>query len=253
MNFQNILKINKNLKVLFCNKLLKENIYIEDLENIKKITPTKIHYQDKIVDVENGVQTANYTAKYSECKKLMKLLRKESRKLLKRHGQIIIKKDGSRKYEEEKDIVSDQPIIYFWVANKIIFYVGKAWNGWNGKNGRAGQHQAGWRKHCMTVDGDIEYDQKAKEENQNILDCLNEKQSATLEVWTIPVHQLKITDEQKLNELSPFQNRRIPQVFVNIIDDLEKIFIFICQPLLNEKEKNGNSVNIETLNNILPN
>jgi len=212
MNFQDILKIKPaNLKVLFCNKL------IDDL-----------------------TVPANYVAKYSSFRQLKTLLW-DTRQIVK-HGRVNILPNGTREYTAE--IESDEPVIYFWISEQRIFYVGKAGNGWSN---RSIQHQNGWNR-------------KAEEEriskNRLLLENIFPEHPTGFNrhhgfaVVTIPVNQLTIKYPEQLEALSPFKNI-IPPVSVNIIDELEKIFIFICQPQLNTTHKNGDGVNFEILKNIL--
>jgi len=212
MNFQDILKIKPaNLKVLFCNKL------IDDL-----------------------TVPANYVAKYSSFRQLKTLLW-DTRQIVK-HGRVNILPNGTREYTAE--IESDEPVIYFWISEQRIFYVGKAGNGWSN---RSIQHQNGWNR-------------KAEEEriskNRLLLENIFPEHPTGFNrhhgfaVVTIPVNQLTIKYPEQLEALSPFKNI-IPPVSVNIIDELEKIFIFICQPQLNKTHKNGYGVNFEILKNIL--
>ena len=212
MNFQDILKIKPaNLKVLFCNKL------IDDL-----------------------TVPANYVAKYSSFRQLKTLLW-DTRQIVK-HGRVNILPNGTREYTAE--IESDEPVIYFWISEQRIFYVGKAGNGWSN---RSIQHQNGWNR-------------KAEEEriskNRLLLENIFPEHPTGFNrhhgfaVVTIPVNQLTIKYPEQLEALSPFKNI-IPPVSVNIIDELEKIFIFICQPQLNTTHKNGYGVNFEILKNIL--
>jgi len=212
MNFQDILKIKPaNLKVLFCNKL------IDDL-----------------------TVPANYVAKYSSFRQLKTLLW-DTRQIVK-HGRVNILPNGTREYTAE--IESDEPVIYFWISEQRIFYVGKAGNGWSN---RSIQHQNGWNR-------------KAEEEriskNRLLLENIFPEHPTGFNrhhgfaVVTIPVNQLTIKNPEQLEALSPFKNI-IPPVSVNIIDELEKIFIFICQPQLNTTHKNGYGVNFEILKNIL--
>jgi len=212
MNFQDILKIKPaNLKVLFCNKL------IDDL-----------------------TVPANYVAKYSSFRQLKTLLW-DTRQIVK-HGRVNILPNGEREYTAE--IESDEPVIYFWISEHRIFYVGKAGNGWSN---RSKQHQNGWNR-------------KAEEEriskNRLLLENIFPEHPTGFNlhhgfaVLTIPVNQLTINYPEQLEALSPFKNI-IPPVSVNIIDELEKIFIFICQPQINTTHKNGDGVNFEILKNIL--
>jgi len=212
MNFQDILKIKPaNIKVLFCNKL------IDDL-----------------------TVPANYVAKYSSFRQLKTLLW-DTRQIVK-HGRVNILPNGEREYTAE--IESDEPVIYFWISQQRIFYVGKASNGWSN---RSRQHQNGWNR-------------KAEEEriskNRLLLENNFPKHPTGFNrhhgfaAVTIPVNQLTIKYPEQLEVLSPFKNI-IPPVSVNIIDELEKIFIFICQPQLNTTHKNGYGVNFEILKNIL--
>jgi len=235
MNFQDILKIKPaNIKVLFCNKL------IDDLTDITKITKNNISYQDRVVPVDDSVKNANYVAKYSSFKQLKTLLW-DTRQIVK-HGRVNILPNGEREYTAE--IESDEPVIYFWISQQRIFYVGKASNGWSN---RSRQHQNGWNR-------------KAEEEriskNRLLLENNFPKHPTGFNhhhgfaVVTIPVNQLTIKYPEQLEVLSPFKNI-IPPVSVNIIDELEKIFIFICQPQLNTTHKNGAGVNFEILKNIL--
>ena len=212
MNFQDILKIKPaNLKVLFCNKL------IDDL-----------------------TVPANYVAKYSSFRQLKTLLW-DTRQIVK-HGRVNILPNGEREYTAE--IESDEPVIYFWISEHRIFYVGKAGNGWSN---RSKQHQNGWNR-------------KAEEEriskNRLLLENIFPEHPTGFNlhhgfaVLTIPVNQLTIEDQTQLNDLSPFE-KEIPSVPVDIIDELEKIFIFICQPQINTTHKNGDGLNFEILKNIL--
>ena len=212
MNFQDILKIKPaNLKVLFCNKL------IDDL-----------------------TVPANYVAKYSSFRQLKTLLW-DTRQIVK-HGRVNILPNGEREYTA--DIESDEPVIYFWISQQRIFYVGKASNGWSNMSR---QHQNGWN-------GKPEEERISK--NRLLLENIFPEHPTGFNlhhgfaVLTIPVNQLTINYPEQLEALSPFKNI-IPPVSVNIIDELEKIFIFICQPQINTTHKNGDGVNFEILKNIL--
>ena len=167
----------------------------------------------------------NGVVKYSEWDILKRLLIMEPEN----SGYIDI--DGeSRKYKPKKNI-SLNPVIYFWVEKSTgkIVYVGKAGKG---LEKRLTEHEGGWKDENNKAQKNIPI------ENQRLI------------IWTIPVHQLPITDEELLRGLSPFE-RNIEEISVDIIDQIEKIFIFICQPLLNTHHKNGNSVDIAMLENIL--
>ena len=247
MKFQDIVKIKRaNIKVLFCSELIEppilRNELIDDLTDIKNITIKNIIYQNgKKAAIGDSVKDATYVAKYSSFEELKKLLW-DSGRLLEEHGRVIIDRNGERKYIATSK--SNKPVIYFWISEDRIFYVGKAGNGWS-KRSRG--HQNGW-------------DRKAREEriikNNLLLENIFPEHPAGFNphhgfaVVTIPVNQLTIESPEQLEALSPFKNA-IPPVSVNIIDELEKIFIFICQPQLNKAHKNGDGVNFEILKNIL--
>jgi len=242
MKFQDILKIKTaNLRVFFCNELINDHELIDDLTDINKITINYITYQNRVVPVDDSVKNADYVAKYSSFEQLQTLLR-DSERLLKEHGGVNILPNGEREYTAS--IESDQPVIYFWISEDRIFYVGKAGNGWSN---RSKQHQNGW-------------DGKAKKKRESINTSLLKKiypeyptgfnHHHEFAVVTIPVNQLTIKDPAQLKALSPFENK-IRSVPVDIIDELEKIFIFICQPQINTTLKNGDGVDVEILKNIL--
>jgi len=234
MNFQDILKIKRaNIKVLFCNKLINEINEIneiDDLSDITTITNNKISYQNgEKVLVDDSVRNANYVAKYSSFEQLKTLLR-DTIEIKEDAGRVNIHRNGDREYKAKSK--SNVPVIYFWISGHTIFYVGKAGNGWSN---RSKQHQNGWNR-------------KAKE--KRISENIFPENPTEFAVVTIPVNQLTIEDQTQLNDLSPFE-KEIPSVPVNIIDELEKIFIFICQPQINTTHKNGDGLNFEILKNIL--
>jgi len=239
MNNQDILKIKPaSLRSLFRKKILEYSVQRTTADSI--IRPYHIndlshgHLDYNIINIDN------YVVRYSNFKQLKTLL--WDTKQIVKHGRVNILPDGTREYTVE--IVSDEPIIYFWISEHKIFYVGKAGNGWS-KRSRG--HQNGW-------------DRKAREEriikNNLLLENIFPEHPAGFNphhgfaVVTIPVNQLTIESPEQLEALSPFKNA-IPPVSVNIIDELEKIFIFICQPQLNKAHKNGDGVNFEILKNIL--
>jgi len=235
MKFQDILKIKRaNIKVLFCSELIEppilRNELIDDLTDIKNITIKNIIYQNgKKAAIGDSVKDATYVAKYSSFEELKKLLW-DSGRLLEEHGRVIIDRNGERKYIATSK--SNKPVIYFWISEDRIFYVGKAGNGWSN---RSKQHQNGWNRKA-----------KEKRKSENIFP----ENPTEFAVVTIPVNKLTIEGPTQLKALSPFE-KRIPQVPVDIIDELEKIFIFICQPQINTTLKNGDGVNFEILKNIL--
>ena len=238
MKFQDILKIKRaNIKVLFCNELIESPIPRNESINaqtvIKQITNKNIIYQNgQKSEVDDSVRDKKYVAKYSRFDQIKTLLR--DKKNIKDVGKVKILSGGKREYTATPSKESDEsnkPVIYFWINGDTIFYVGKAGNGWCK---RSKQHQNGW-------DGKAENTQKS--ENRLLLDH-------EFTVVTIPVNQLTIEDQTQLNDLSPFE-KEIPSVPVNIIDELEKIFIFICQPQINTTLKNGDGLNFEILKNIL--
>ena len=250
MNFQDILKIKTtDKKVLFWNKLLDDHKLIDDLTyitNITKITENYIYYRNDVddsvkVDVDESVQNAEYFAKYSSFTQLVELLLDDIQ-ITEDAGSVSILSEGKREYTAEPDLA--EPVIYFWISEDRIFYVGKAGNGWSN---RSKQHQNGWKRKA-----------KGKQESINISLLENIFPENKTEnypphefaVVTIPVKQLTIENQEQLEALSPFENE-IPSVSVNIIDELEKIFIFICQPQINNTHKNGAGVNFEILQNIL--
>jgi len=232
MNFQDILKIKRaNIKALFCNKLIVAPKKLKGLfSDITNITEKYISYQNRgKFRVDDSVRTGGYVAKYSSFTELKTLLR-DSGRPLEEHGIVNIHGTGKREYIATSK--SNKPVIYFWISKDRIFYVGKAGNGWCK---RSKQHQNGW-------------DGKAKE--KRISENIFPENPTEFAVVTIPVNQLTIEDETQLNDLSPFNNE-IPPVPVDIIDELEKIFIFICQPQINTTHKNGDGLNFEILRNIL--
>jgi len=239
MNFQDILKIKRaNIKALFCNKLIEppipRNELIDAQTVIKQITNKNIIYQNgQKSEVDDSVRDKKYVAKYSRFDQIKTLLR--DKKNIKDVGKVKILSGGKREYTATPSKESDEsnkPVIYFWINGDTIFYVGKAGNGWSN---RSKQHQNGWNR-------------KAKE--KRISENIFPENPTEFAVVTIPVNQLTIEDQTQLNDLSPFE-KEIPSVPVNIIDELEKIFIFICQPQINTTHKNGDGLNFEILKNIL--
>ena len=246
MNFQDILKIKRaNIKVLFCNKLINEINEIneiDDLSDITTITNNKISYQNgEKVLVDDSVRNANYVAKYSSFEQLKTLLR-DTIEIKEDAGRVNIHRNGDREYKAKSK--SNVPVIYFWISGHTIFYVGKAGNGCSN---RSKQHQNGWNRKAK---------KKRISENRLLLKSIYPDHPTEFnthhefEVKTIPVNQVTITDSAHLEALSPFEES-IPSVPVDIIDELEKIFIFICQPQINTTHKNGDGLNFEILKNIL--
>ena len=243
MNFQDILKINPaKTKVLFCNKLIDAPDHLKELfGEITIITEKNLCSEYIKCSVDDSVKTANYDAKYSSFRKLKKLLR-DKIQIKEDAGRVNIYDDEKREYIADKE--SDQPVIYFWISKDRIFYVGKAGNGWSN---RFKQHQNGW---------DSKATKKRKSENKLLLKKIYPEYPTGFNhhhefaVVTIPVNQLTIKDPAQLKALSPFENK-IRSVPVDIIDELEKIFIFICQPQINTTLKNGDGVDVEILKNIL--
>jgi len=251
MNFQDILKIKRaNTKVLFCNELIEppipRNELIDAQTVIKQITNKNIIYQNgQKSEVDDSVRDKKYVAKYSRFDQIKTLLR--DKKNIKDVGKVKILSGGKREYTATPSKESDEsnkPVIYFWINGDTIFYVGKAGNGWSN---RSKQHQNGWNR-------------KAEEEriskNRLLLENIFPEHPTGFNlhhgfaVLTIPVNQLTINYPEQLEALSPFKNI-IPPVSVNIIDELEKIFIFICQPQINTTLKNGDGVNFERLTEII--
>jgi len=95
---------------------------------------------------------------------------------------------------------------------------------------------------------------KIKRANIKVLFC-NElikppiPRNESIDAQTV-IKKITIKNQAHLKVLSPFK-KEIPSVPVDIIDELEKIFIFICQPQINTTLKNGDGLNFEILKNIL--
>ena len=250
MNFQDILKIKRaNTKVLFCNELIKSpiprNESIDAQTVIKKITIKNIIYQNgQKFAVDDSVRDKKYVAKYSSFKKLKKNLLRDTIQIEEDAGKVKILSNGTRKYSATPSKEPDEPVIYFWISKDTIFYVGKAGNGWSN---RSKQHQNGWNRKAK---------KKRISENRLLLKSIYPDHPTEFnthhefEVKTIPVNQVTIEDQAHLEALSPFK-KEIPSVPVDIIDELEKIFIFICQPQINTTHKNGDGLNFVILKNIL--